>query len=115
METEIIDKLFLELSQVTTATTAREITLQRRIDALFDQVTSLKAELRARREAERRPGPCVAGWTDLECPKCGHEAVCRGRAGYHCTIDGCGWTKDVPVKPDPLSQALNEGDGTYRP
>jgi len=55
-------------------------------------------ELKARREAERRPTPCVAEWTDMECPQCGHEAVCRDRAGYHCTIDGCGWTK-------------NEGDG----
>jgi hypothetical protein len=51
----------------------------------------------------------------MECPKCGHEAVCRDRAGYHCLVSDCGWTKDEPVKPDPLSQALNEGDGTYRP
>jgi ribosomal protein S27E len=80
----------------------------------IDNTKALK-ELRARREAERRPDPCVAEWTDMECPQCGHEAVCRDRAGYHCTIDGCGWTKDEPVNPDPLSQALNEGDGTYRP
>lgn len=34
MQTEMIDKLYLELSQVTTATTAREITLERHADAL---------------------------------------------------------------------------------
>jgi ribosomal protein S27E len=68
----------------------------------LDKIHDCLIELKARREAERRPDPCVAEWTDMECPKCGHEAVCRDRAGYHCTIDGCGWTKD-------------EGDGTYRP
>ena len=82
---------------------------------MFSAVVNCLKELKARREVERRPTPCVAEWTDMECPQCGHEAVCRDRAGYHCTIDGCGWTKDEPVKPDPLSQALNEGDGVYRP
>ena len=80
-----------------------------------DEIISVLTELRARREAERRPTPCVAEWTDMECPQCGHEAVCRDRAGYHCLVSDCGWTKDEPVKPDPLSQALNEGDGVYRP
>ena len=91
-------------------------TLQRRCDDSFERnVLEMATELKARREAERRPTPCVAEWTDMECPKCGHEAVCRDRAGYHCLVSDCGWTKDEPVKPDPLSQALNEGDGTYRP
>jgi hypothetical protein len=34
METETIDRLFLELSQFTSATTAKEIALQKRVDAL---------------------------------------------------------------------------------
>ncbi len=34
MELEIINKLFLELSQVTTAKTAKELALQRQLDAV---------------------------------------------------------------------------------
>ena len=56
-------------------------------------------ELRARREAERKakedkPEPYYAQWTDLTCPKCGHEAVTLDRFGYRCLIHDCGWTKD---------------------
>ena len=60
-------------------------------------------ELRERREAERKakeekPEPYDAWWTNLTCPKCGHEAVCLDKFGYRCLMSGCGWTKDEPVK-----------------
>ena len=38
METKIIDRLFLELSQVTQATTAKEIALQGKLEDLRDDV-----------------------------------------------------------------------------
>ena len=44
METETIDKLFLELSQVTKATTAKELQQEVRINALFDKIAALEAD-----------------------------------------------------------------------
>ena len=44
METETIDKLFLELSQVTKATTAKELLQEVRINALFDKIAALEAD-----------------------------------------------------------------------
>jgi hypothetical protein len=38
METETIDRLFLELSQVTQATTAKELALQDEVDRLMDVI-----------------------------------------------------------------------------
>lgn len=35
MQTETIDKLFLELSQVTNATTGKELSLQKKVDILL--------------------------------------------------------------------------------
>jgi hypothetical protein len=40
METEVIDKLFLELSQVTRATTQRELNLERRSAGLLKELKS---------------------------------------------------------------------------
>ena len=45
METSIIDQLFLELSQFTQATTARELALQRRIDALAADLEETRRQL----------------------------------------------------------------------
>ena len=47
MQTEMIDRLYLELSQVTTATTAREIALERSVDALRE---ALRAAIPAMRD-----------------------------------------------------------------
>jgi len=55
METEVIDKLFLELSQVTKATTRRELDLQAKIEAMSlpDEVVDLRLLLDCRKDAER--------------------------------------------------------------
>ena len=52
MELEIINKLYLELSQITTATTAREILLQKQ---LAEAQAALKTVMR---NAELSKGPC---------------------------------------------------------
>ena len=44
MELEIINKLFLELSQVTTATTAKELKARKEIGHLHDQIDTLEDE-----------------------------------------------------------------------
>ena len=41
METETIDRLFLELSQVTQATTAKELALQNEVAALREQLRQI--------------------------------------------------------------------------
>jgi chromosome segregation ATPase len=52
METEVIDKLFLELSQVTKATTRRELDLQAKIEAMSlpDEVVDLRLLMDCRTE-----------------------------------------------------------------
>jgi hypothetical protein len=52
METEVIDKLFLELSQVTKATTKRELDLQAKIEAMSlpDEVVDLRLLMDCRKE-----------------------------------------------------------------
>jgi hypothetical protein len=44
METEIIDKLFLELSQVTKATTQRELNWERRSEGLSRELKKLRIQ-----------------------------------------------------------------------
>lgn len=45
MQTEIMDRLFLELSQVTQATTAKELSLQREIDILKKELRDINKAL----------------------------------------------------------------------
>ena len=54
METEMIDKLFLELSQFTKARTAREIEQQKEIQKLDARVRDLEERL-IEQEARRFP------------------------------------------------------------
>lgn len=63
MQTEMIDKLYLELSQVTTATTAREIALERSADALLKAV---RAAIPAMRDYARSNPKWLDGdvWQD---------------------------------------------------
>jgi hypothetical protein len=65
-----------------------------------EDVASALVELRERRASEKepKPDPYLADWTNIECPKCNHYSVCVDKFGYRCVIDGCGWTKDDPVK-----------------
>lgn len=53
METEIIDKLFLELSQFTRATTARELKLQKAVALLNSMVLSGENHSEVSREIVR--------------------------------------------------------------
>ena len=54
METETIDRLFLELSQVTQATTAKEIALQDKVRRLHILLARYRDEVPRRRELDRR-------------------------------------------------------------
>ena len=71
MELETINKLYLELSQITTATTAREILLQKqlaeaqrdseRLDELIERVAELRKALDASEAALKSCGATYSG------------------------------------------------------
>ena len=50
-EFEVVDKLFLELSQVTTATTSKELRLQAHVDAMTNAIKRFVAHVEERKDA----------------------------------------------------------------
>ncbi len=77
METETIDKLFLELSQITQAKTKRELAWEEAgIEALIElqRVSPSFAAPKIRAligNAANAPSPIKDGWQTFKCGKCG--------------------------------------------
>lgn len=61
METEMIDKLYLELSQVTNAKTEREIELEIKIINLNNEIFDLKAENKEQKQTLEEFGLGITG------------------------------------------------------
>ena len=63
MDLEVVNKLFLELSQITTATTAKEIAAEQQVDRLREGVREVISN---------------SEWQVSNCEKCGHDEPMAG-------------------------------------